>query len=353
MASEKYCLRWNDFESNISSAFRDIRQEEEFFDVTVACNEEQLQAHKVILSACSPFFKEVLRRNQHQYPVLYLRGVSFKDLEAVIDFMYHGEANVAQDDLDSFLQVAKDLKVKGLTQINTTSNEKTGSEIVTQIEEPERTEPKIEPHPPEQDISHCAQIDSPLLTPYSTSAPRPAFIQAPSLEANDKEMMIPAVKTEYNGDNQDLAKEDGGGECIEHCDSPEVKPEPTDTLNSAQDIINQNMVQLEQATVLDDMNRQQDSIVDQHDDDGYGIDDDEQYVDQGYGAGVTNQVGGQEASRTGQIFCQKCNKFVSAHNYTRHTKDVHGKHEALKCQYCHKVFKTENTRQYHLRRYHY
>ena len=114
MSSEKFCLRWNDFERNISAAFRDIREDKEFFDITIACEDEQLQAHKVILSACSPFFKNVLRRNQHQHPLLYLKGVSYRDMEAVLNFMYHGEVNVAQDDLNSFLQVAEDLRVKGI-----------------------------------------------------------------------------------------------------------------------------------------------------------------------------------------------------------------------------------------------
>ena len=114
MTSEKFCLRWNDFEKNISSAFKDIREDKEFFDITIACEDEQLQAHKLILSACSPFFKGVLRRNQHQHPLLYLKGVSFRDMEAVLNFMYHGEVNVAQDDLNSFLQVAEDLRVKGI-----------------------------------------------------------------------------------------------------------------------------------------------------------------------------------------------------------------------------------------------
>ena len=113
MTSEKFCLRWNDFESNISSAFKDIRGEKEFFDVTIACDDEQLLAHKLILSACSPFFKRVLRRNAHQHPLLFLKGVSYKDMESVLNFMYHGEVNVAQDDLNTFLQVAEDLQVKG------------------------------------------------------------------------------------------------------------------------------------------------------------------------------------------------------------------------------------------------
>jgi len=116
MSSEKFCLRWNDFESNISCAFRELREDKDFFDVTLACEEEQVQAHKVILSACSPFFRAVLRKNPHSHPLLYLKGVKYKDMQAVLNFMYHGEVNVAQEDLNSFLSVAEELRVKGLTQ---------------------------------------------------------------------------------------------------------------------------------------------------------------------------------------------------------------------------------------------
>merc|ERR1712002_1387213 len=118
MATEKFCLRWNDFETNISSAFRELREDKDFFDVTLACDDEQIQAHKVILSACSPFFRGVLRRNKHEHPLLYLKGVKYADLLSVLNFMYHGEVNVAQEELNSFLAVAEDLKVKGLTQNN-------------------------------------------------------------------------------------------------------------------------------------------------------------------------------------------------------------------------------------------
>jgi len=55
MSSDKFCLRWNDFESNISVAFRELREDKDFFDVTLACDDEQIQAHKVILSACFTF----------------------------------------------------------------------------------------------------------------------------------------------------------------------------------------------------------------------------------------------------------------------------------------------------------
>jgi len=120
--SEKFCLRWNDFENNIGMAFRELRDDKDFFDVTLACDDEQIQAHKVILSACSPFFRNILRRNPHQHPLLYLKGVKYTDLQSVLNFMYHGEVNVAQDELNSFLAVAEDLKVKGLTQSQPTGH---------------------------------------------------------------------------------------------------------------------------------------------------------------------------------------------------------------------------------------
>jgi len=113
---EKFCLKWNDFESNLSDAFRDLREEKDFLDVTLVCEENQLDAHKVVLSACSPFFRDVLKRNPHKHPLLYLKDVRLLDMQALLTFMYQGEVNVAQSQLNSFLMIAEDLKVKGLTQ---------------------------------------------------------------------------------------------------------------------------------------------------------------------------------------------------------------------------------------------
>jgi len=123
MSSEKFCLRWNDFETNINEAFRELREQKDFFDVTLVCENEQVQAHKVILSACSSFFRNILRRNAHQHPLVYLKGVKFSDLQSVLNFMYQGEVSVAQEELNSFLAVAEDLRVKGLTQ-NQSENQK-------------------------------------------------------------------------------------------------------------------------------------------------------------------------------------------------------------------------------------
>ena len=114
-SGEKFCLRWNDFEANISSAFRDLKEEKDFSDVTLVCADQQVEAHKVILAASSPFFKKVLKQVQHSHPLIYMRGIKFSHLEAVLSFLYHGEANVAEADLTNFLAFAEELEVKGLT----------------------------------------------------------------------------------------------------------------------------------------------------------------------------------------------------------------------------------------------
>ena len=116
-------MAWNEFESCTSNSFKGFITREEFVDVTLACDDDkQVKAHKVILSACSPFFRNILRRNPHQHPLLYLKGVKYTDLQSVLNFMYHGEVNVAQEELNSFLAVAEDLRVKGLTQNNSSSD---------------------------------------------------------------------------------------------------------------------------------------------------------------------------------------------------------------------------------------
>ena len=117
MGSDNFCLRWNDFEHNINSSLKELRDEKDFFDVTLACEgDDHIQAHKLILSACSPLFKHLLRRHSHQHPLLYLRGIKHKELQSIINFCYYGEVNVAQADLNTFLSVSEELQIKGLTQ---------------------------------------------------------------------------------------------------------------------------------------------------------------------------------------------------------------------------------------------
>ena len=113
--SEKLCLQWNDFQENIKSAFGNLREDNDLKDVTLACEDgQQVAAHKVILASSSPFFQKLLVRNKHHHPLIYMRGMKFDDLLAILDFLYRGEANVFQENLDSFLAIAEELQLKGL-----------------------------------------------------------------------------------------------------------------------------------------------------------------------------------------------------------------------------------------------
>ena len=59
--AHKFCLQWNEFRGIVTSAFYDLRQDEEFVDVTLCCEGRQIKAHRMMLSACSPYFKAVLK----------------------------------------------------------------------------------------------------------------------------------------------------------------------------------------------------------------------------------------------------------------------------------------------------
>merc|ERR1719232_1549636 len=103
--TDNYCLKWDNFESNISSSFRELREDSEFFDVTLCCDNgtDIVQAHKVILAACSPLFRKILsNQNNQQNPLLYLKGIHLQELRAVLNFIYYGEVNVEQAWLRNF-----------------------------------------------------------------------------------------------------------------------------------------------------------------------------------------------------------------------------------------------------------
>merc|ERR1712129_634417 len=114
-SSEKFCLKWNDFETNIRNSFRELREGQEYFDVTLACDDGPLiEAHRIILSAGSALFREIFRKSKHPGPFVYLKGINSVYLGYILDFLYNGEASIAQDELATFLETARELQVKGL-----------------------------------------------------------------------------------------------------------------------------------------------------------------------------------------------------------------------------------------------
>ena len=115
MSSDKYNFKWNDYESKVSSSFKAFRNKSDYFDVTlISDGNVQISAHKLVLSTCSGFFQSVFQRNPHQHPLIYLSGVSSANLNFIMDFIYHGEVEVNQEQLGSFLYDAHKLQIQGL-----------------------------------------------------------------------------------------------------------------------------------------------------------------------------------------------------------------------------------------------
>ena len=106
--SEKLCLQWNDFKENVNSAFGKLRDDKEFTDVTLVCEDgQQMEAHKVILVSSSPFFEKILQKSKYPHPLIYLRGFQSKDFASILDFLYFG--HIYQENLDSFLAIAEEI----------------------------------------------------------------------------------------------------------------------------------------------------------------------------------------------------------------------------------------------------
>ncbi|RZF40810.1 hypothetical protein LSTR_LSTR003320 [Laodelphax striatellus] len=113
--TEQFSLRWNNFHSNLSTEFHTLLQEEDLVDVTIAADGKFVQAHKVVLSVCSPYFKKLFKQNPCKHPIVILQDVPYTALGGLLQFMYCGEVSVCQEELPEFLKTAEMLQVKGLT----------------------------------------------------------------------------------------------------------------------------------------------------------------------------------------------------------------------------------------------
>jgi len=349
MTSEKFCLRWNDFERNISGAFREIRDDKDFFDITLACEEEQIQAHKVILSACSPFFKKVLHKHPHAHPLLYLKGVKFQDLEAVLNFMYHGEVNVAQEELNSFLQVAEDLRVKGLTQNNASSSDRSAAPAAPPSKDNHsRLMPKPEVRAADPPPSRPRPHD-PSSTPPPNKRPRPSPMpRPPPLEDDDIQEVVPIVKSEPRDVSLPLAP-------VAPSDVPAAnnhgamvmydEDDPDGQYNQGQNVM---MPQGGAVGTMDSYGA----------DDSYGGDYGDSYSEVGeqYGDG-SMMMGGQDNNaglRTSgeDDHCPYCDKQMMRRNLQRHILVKHTHLQPSICQICQKTFKSDYSMKEHLRKSH-
>ena len=116
MEDERMQLKWDDFQENFQTFFKELRSDTDFTDVTLVCKDQSIEAHKVILAARSPFFNRLFKAFPHPHPLIHMRGIKGRELNAVVDFLYQGEANILQEELQSFLTVAGEFELEGLTE---------------------------------------------------------------------------------------------------------------------------------------------------------------------------------------------------------------------------------------------
>ena len=149
--SEKFCLKWNDFKSNVSNSFSLLRNEDYLHDVTIVTDDnEQTAAHKLVLSASSEYFKNIFKKNKHSHPLLCLEGVNSKDIRNVMDYIYNGELQIFQEYLDRFLNVAQRLKIEGLLAGSEDDQEKDSIIKKSEFYETENTFHHVEDTPIEK-----------------------------------------------------------------------------------------------------------------------------------------------------------------------------------------------------------
>ena len=165
--SEKFSLKWNDFHSNVSKLFSLLRKDENFHDVTLVCDDQQqFHAHKVVLSASSDYFKNILKNTRNSNPFLCLEGINSKELNFILDYIYQGEVQIHQEHLERFLQIAQRFKLEGLLEqetgsLKTEDNKKLEPEEFVEVEEDNRPryEYEIENTVSKIDASNSSSVD--------------------------------------------------------------------------------------------------------------------------------------------------------------------------------------------------
>jgi len=115
MDQNGFILNWTTYAKHMQDMFRNMLKSEAFTDVTLVCDDKQsLKVHKVVLSACSPFFKNIVE--EHSSSVIYLKGIQKPTMESILEFIYMGSTKVLQETIDEFLEIAKNLEIKGISK---------------------------------------------------------------------------------------------------------------------------------------------------------------------------------------------------------------------------------------------
>ncbi|XP_076686412.1 uncharacterized protein LOC143378499 [Andrena cerasifolii] len=115
MGEKTFNLTWNNHLANLSGLFEGLYKSGSLTDTTLACQGGMLRAHRLVLAACSPYFERVFKEHYGEQPILILKGVAVEEMECLLDFMYRGSIDVAEEHLPSLIKTATDLEIRGLS----------------------------------------------------------------------------------------------------------------------------------------------------------------------------------------------------------------------------------------------
>lgn len=115
-STKSFHLRWNNHISNLRTLLEYLYNEQSFVDVTLSCSDGMIRAHKLVLSACSPYFDTIFRENPCKHPTVILRGISLREMQLIIEYMYVGAVDIPENELSALLKIANELHIKGLVQ---------------------------------------------------------------------------------------------------------------------------------------------------------------------------------------------------------------------------------------------
>ncbi|XP_011057517.1 PREDICTED: zinc finger and BTB domain-containing protein 14-like isoform X1 [Acromyrmex echinatior] len=118
MEGQQFCLRWHNFQNTLLSSLPKLLDGGHLTDVTLSAGGRHIHAHRIILSACSYYFKELFKDlSVLQHPVIVLPGMEYANLCALVKFMYNGEVNIYQEQLPALLAMADTLHICGLADM--------------------------------------------------------------------------------------------------------------------------------------------------------------------------------------------------------------------------------------------
>jgi len=379
MMSEKqrYCLKWNNYQANVTTTFKELLAVEDFVDITLSAEGGALKAHKVVLSACSPYFRDILKGiSSWQHPVIVLKDVPYEDLQGIVEFIYHGEVNVDKESLNSFLRTASTLRVKGLTEetagssikpstaATSTSSSTTGRIHSRKSSKPKRSLPFVS-----QANDHNTLIKKPYLEEENTvgTSGRP-------VDSNEEEI------DDVEDEPEEVYEEDIGEEEEEEEVSPMQIPNPFLGL-SPQSITNAALALAAQAqnplkgngVDLDEERKQRQQLLM-----GGGDIIDSDLFGSGFSyppplrnmlhmngstlaAATPDGIQSPQASSSNPVgsnlsqkkTCPYCGQQLSWHALSRHIRDMHkAKSNFVTCKFCNKMFRNKNSLGCHMWRFH-